>query len=302
VVLLLGLAGCNQLFGLQETALIDAAEAVVDDQDSDGVLDSIDNCPAVANAGQLDMDGDLIGDVCDSCSFQFTESFDRDGDGLPPSTDNCPDVINGNQLDADADGIGDACDPSPSTPDTLRCFADLVTNVTLAWPIADPWKYFPTAGGYIFHQPSDAKPFWLGANASGLRPSQLAVRIGLQSPSVPTNAVMLANGVAVGAPDQSAFAACELVAVMTDSSVRLQVSDSTGPLGESSLPFTTSHLTLRYRTTASGTELDCSAHDANGARMTITRTSTAPFDPSVLYLTATNATASFKSVVVYETQ
>jgi hypothetical protein len=35
------------------------------DQDFDGILDAIDDCPLVANADQLDTDSDLVGDVCD---------------------------------------------------------------------------------------------------------------------------------------------------------------------------------------------------------------------------------------------
>jgi hypothetical protein len=298
VVLLLGLAACNPLFGLQETILVDAK--LVDDQDGDGVLDVSDNCPAIANTAQLDIDADLLGDVCDPCSFQFSETFDRDMDGIAPAADNCPDAMNADQLDADGDGVGDDCDPNPSRADRLRCFGDLVTNVGVAWPIADPWKYFSTAGGYIFHQPAAATPFWLGANASGLDPTQLAVRIGIVSPSPPSIDVKLQNGVAVGASDQAAFAACELVAVMTDTSVRLQLSDATGSLGETSLPFTTSHLTLSYRMIASGVELECIAHDSDGARQSLVRTSTAPFDPAVVYFTATNSTAAFRSIVVYE--
>ncbi|MFN7950587.1 MAG: thrombospondin type 3 repeat-containing protein [bacterium] len=35
------------------------------DQDGDGVLDSVDNCPTVANPSQLNTDGDARGDACD---------------------------------------------------------------------------------------------------------------------------------------------------------------------------------------------------------------------------------------------
>jgi len=35
------------------------------DKDGDGFIDSLDNCPAISNVGQADIDGDGVGDVCD---------------------------------------------------------------------------------------------------------------------------------------------------------------------------------------------------------------------------------------------
>jgi len=60
------------------------------DSDGDGMPDSIDNCPGVANANQADTDGDGVGDVCD----------------------NCPLVSNPDQGDHDVNGIGNVCDVS----------------------------------------------------------------------------------------------------------------------------------------------------------------------------------------------
>jgi hypothetical protein len=58
------------------------------DRDEDGVLDGLDDCPAVTNGSQTDVDSDLAGDVCDNCIA----------------------TANGDQSDVDADGTGDVCD------------------------------------------------------------------------------------------------------------------------------------------------------------------------------------------------
>ncbi|CAK8719582.1 hypothetical protein GKODMF_11175 [Candidatus Electrothrix gigas] len=58
------------------------------DSDEDGVVDTEDNCPLVANPDQEDMDSDEVGDACD----------------------NCPETPNTDQLDTDNDGTGDVCE------------------------------------------------------------------------------------------------------------------------------------------------------------------------------------------------
>ena len=79
-----------------------AYERLNDDADGDGVLDGADNCPAVVNADQADLDGDLLGDACDP---------DDDGDTVADGSDNCPINPNADQANSDGDSQGDVCDP-----------------------------------------------------------------------------------------------------------------------------------------------------------------------------------------------
>lgn len=70
------------------------------DSDTDGIPDSQDNCPNIANPDQKDENRNEVGDICDDFDF----------DGVINSRDNCSDVPNRNQLDTDSDGLGDECD------------------------------------------------------------------------------------------------------------------------------------------------------------------------------------------------
>lgn len=83
---------------------------LVDDDDSDGIVNFYDNCYSVWNPSQGNRDGDGRGDACDLCPDDNLN--DSDEDGYCADIDNCP-LINNDQHDWDSDGVGDACDPCP---------------------------------------------------------------------------------------------------------------------------------------------------------------------------------------------
>lgn len=70
------------------------------DFDGDGVPDTQDLCPRIADSSNADIDKNGLGDACEA----------PDQDGRASTNDNCPFVSNRDQTDWDQDGLGDVCD------------------------------------------------------------------------------------------------------------------------------------------------------------------------------------------------
>jgi hypothetical protein len=142
------LLGCNQVFGIEDTL-----PPPPSDFDHDGVDDTHDDCPTLANADQADADHDGFGDACDPCAMGPQSGLDddhdgvddacdacltdpnheEDGDGALDGCDVCPGVGHPGQLDEDRDGVGDACDPA--TTAQHRIFFDAFD------PPLDGWQF-----------------------------------------------------------------------------------------------------------------------------------------------------------------
>ncbi|HXZ85909.1 MAG TPA: thrombospondin type 3 repeat-containing protein [Myxococcota bacterium] len=94
------------------------------DSDGDGVIDSVDNCPSIANANQADADGDGVGDVCDNCKNASNPRVTPDAATFLAA--NPWATLTGGQRDDDHDGYGNKCDAKfPGVSGTVVNSTDL---------------------------------------------------------------------------------------------------------------------------------------------------------------------------------
>jgi len=88
------------------------------DFDGDGVLDSQDDCPKVADPAQDNEDGDRFGDACDPCPIDPNDT----------------------PTDPDGDGVADPCDPNPTTPgDAIVLFEGFHHGIPADWTKSGTW-------------------------------------------------------------------------------------------------------------------------------------------------------------------
>lgn len=86
VVLAAGGTSCDSVFGLERPL----PPGDQNDEDRDGVVNAVDNCPTVVNAAQIDTDKDSVGDGCDPHAMttgdRIAERYFFDGPDLDPSS------------------------------------------------------------------------------------------------------------------------------------------------------------------------------------------------------------------------
>ena len=113
----------DDLGGTTEQVITINIAGIDTDSDSDTIYDFLDNCPSTPNTNQSNLDGDLLGDVCDpdidddgidnvidAFPYDSLETTDNDSDTIGDNSDNCVDYANTNQSNIDGDLLGDVCD------------------------------------------------------------------------------------------------------------------------------------------------------------------------------------------------
>jgi hypothetical protein len=136
------------------------------DSDSDGVIDTLDNCPSVSNPTQADLDSDGVGDVCDT---------DTDGDGVTDGVESAaPNGGDGN-ADGTADNVQRTVTSLPSAQGagylTLQssCILQNVDAVAESELPDDPIYLYPR-GLIAFRAPCSSATFSLFLHGAGPMP------------------------------------------------------------------------------------------------------------------------------------
>jgi len=133
VVLLTAMAGCNAIYGIEQTQLLPDADT------------------------RPDIDHDMIPDEVDPCiAGPIDRADDTDNDMVTADQDPCPMGDMAGKADRDGDGLYDDCDPHPaSAGDRWRCttrFLDEDVTVAL-WDARAGEHTFASGGGRLIGFP-----------------------------------------------------------------------------------------------------------------------------------------------------
>lgn len=213
---------------------VDAADATAElDGDHDGILDAVDNCPAVFNVSQVDEDSDGVGDVCDPC---------------PPFADN---------TDGDGDGVGDECDPNPSVPgNKIVAFDGFKDALSGSWTVMGT---FNMAGGEGVLSASDAETSLI------TRPSPPNARVEIRAAFVIDS--ITATGLNLGSinvvermqPNTDKAIACQLAGLSGGASESLRIFDTAASMDVASVSYAIQPGAAReLRFARNGTNYSCS--------------------------------------------
>jgi len=223
--LLLALAGCSfDLGGVPAggggggdggVGSADAAPGAPDaapgdpDSDGDGVTDSKDDCPNVADPLQRDHDADGVGDLCDGC----------------------PHIADPTQPDGDGDGVDDACDPRPTQGgDRIALFDGFYDDgpgLPAGWSAgAGASADWTRSGGFLHQTRNDiveTSAFWTASAGFGNEAIDTAVRIDeVPGPGAFESTVRTAGAVVDSSGDRMFLCAIrDDVGVPTTTEVRL---------------------------------------------------------------------------------
>jgi hypothetical protein len=108
------------------------------DEDSDGLTNGDDFCPATSGGSNFDEDGDGRGDDCDSCPIERWTVNTKDEDG---------------------DGLSGRCDPDDREPGDKRALFDGFSTDTLSeWKLGDDAAGFSISGGVLKSTATVANP------------------------------------------------------------------------------------------------------------------------------------------------
>ncbi len=128
-------------------------EVSEEDSDSDGIIDSEDDCPNSTvgepvypdgcSEAQIDTDGDGINDAEDQCEGH-DDNIDMDNDGI---VDGCDDII-----DSDEDGISDEVDQCKYDSETQNGYQDddgCPDEAPITWTPQDSWLCQNDTGPWV---------------------------------------------------------------------------------------------------------------------------------------------------------